>query len=229
MKFIFKSPNKQKRTRGIHAKKRTEWQNWREYLWPSMGWQALFRWLEIKIKRTKAGQDALSMGAAIGIFVTFIPWMGLQVILMWMLCQFLRGHFLTSVLVSLVGNPWTFPLIWLTSHQLGMVVLLREETQLPDTISISHVMGNMGYYWDTFLLPTTVGGAILGLACATATYYLVHFHVKSYQKARAAFLAHRRAEEQEKRRLRDVAKDVAIGTGAKIKDILPKKEKEEDA
>ena len=34
-----------------------------------------------------------------------------------------RGNYLAAVVGTLVGNPWTFPLIWLASYQLGHLLL----------------------------------------------------------------------------------------------------------
>ncbi len=211
--------NKKKRRRGVHTKKRTVWQKYTEYLWPSMGVNAFLRWLEIRIKRTPEGRDKVAMGAAVGMFATFIPLVGLQVLLMLGLCKLLRGNFWVSVLISFLGNPWTFPFIWLVSYQLGMAILFREGSIIPDDISLWHVVDNMGFYFDAFIWPTLVGGLPLGLLMAIITYYVVRFNVRSYQRARTAFLARRRAEEKEKRlKLHQMATEKMKDAAGKLKD-----------
>lgn len=217
---LFVGVNKKKRRRGVHTKKRTPWQKFSEYLWPSMGLNAFLRWIEIRIKRTPEGRDKTAMGAAAGVFATFIPLIGLQVLLMYGLCKLFRGHFWVSLLVSFIGNPWTFPFIWLVSYQLGMAILFRDGSTIPTAdISLFHVIENSSFYWNAFIWPTLVGGVPLGLLLSILTYYVVRFNVRSYQRARLAFLARRRAEEKEHRqKLTAVAAEKLKDTATKIKD-----------
>ena len=35
----------------------------------------------------------------------------------------LRGNYLAAVVGTLVGNPWTFPVIWVMTYQLGHFLL----------------------------------------------------------------------------------------------------------
>jgi uncharacterized protein (DUF2062 family) len=55
----------------------------------------------------------------VGVFVVFTPFVGLQLIMCILLAWMLRGSVLAAIMGSLVGNPLTYPPIWIATYSLG--------------------------------------------------------------------------------------------------------------
>jgi uncharacterized protein (DUF2062 family) len=52
---------------------------------------------------------------------------GLHFILSALLAVVLRGNIVASAIGTIVGNPWTFPIIWAGSYRLGALLLGSNE------------------------------------------------------------------------------------------------------
>jgi len=191
MKFFFSVKNNRKR--GVHAEKRYHiFHHLREWFWPSMGWVSLARWMEIKMKRTPGSAHKIALGFACGAFISFTPFMGLHILLGAGVAWLIGGSLWVSALGTIVGNPWTFPFIWAWSYKFGNFILGVE-----NHIAFSEVMGtiksidsfqtlwkNLSFYWDTILLPMTVGGMPTGVLVGLAFYLTIKFNIESWRKAR---------------------------------------------
>jgi len=219
VRTVFKV-NKKQRKRGRHTKKRLHvGHRWSEVFWPSMGVAALLRWAELRIKRSKGSTHYVAMGAAIGVFISFTPYLGTQIATMFLLCYLLKGSFVISVIVSIiVGNPWTFPFVFAWTYSLGQFILYQEIHDFdPKFLIESFNLSNMRVLWDEYLLPMTVGGVPSGIVAGSLAYIVIYLHIESYRKARSAFLKRRREQNKEKREL--------IKKGfEKMKDMMSKDE-----
>ncbi|MDD9912171.1 MAG: DUF2062 domain-containing protein [Alphaproteobacteria bacterium] len=184
---------KKKRLRGLHKRKRnTSWQHVREYIWPSMGLLPFLRLLELKIKRQKEGLHPVALGAAIGVFVSFLPIVG-QMFLSMLLAMLLRGNAVVAFICSFIGNFWTFPIIFTWSYNIGNLLLRVPEPQpFPPINEFLNVIINIGEIGWSLFLPTFVGGLILGSVAAIISYFFVRANIASYQIARRRFLEHRK-------------------------------------
>lgn len=190
---------KKKRTRGTHSKRRkTTWLAVREYLWPSIGWLAYLRWTEIRIKRRAGSAHNIAMGFACGAAVSFTPFLGFHFILAALFAWILRGNILASAIGTIIGNPWTFPFIWLTTFELGKAILgtHRDGVEMPenlDKLTFSQVWDNFSHYFDSFILPMTAGGIPLGLAAGVILYWFTRLNIENYRRAREEMLRRKRS------------------------------------
>lgn len=200
MKLFFKTSRN--RERGKHKKRRRDWlDHLREWIWPSMGIQAFLRLSEIRIKRYPRNRHRVVLGLAIGIFVSFLPFVGAHLLLVAFLCLLLRGQFIPGVIGTLVGNPWTFPIIWLWTYELGHFILGNKNVAvLPTEFSVTEVWSNLAFFWEMYLWPMTVGGVPTGIVAAVVAYYLVTINMASYQMARSKFLQKRKQERKKRQR-----------------------------
>lgn len=55
-----------------------------------------------------------------------MPLMGLHFVLSALFAFAVRGSIIASAFGTVVGNPWTFPLIWLGTYRLGILLLGRD-------------------------------------------------------------------------------------------------------
>lgn len=195
MKLFFQV-NKKKRTRGRHAKRRFAWlHHIQEYIWPSIGFSAFLRYMEIKLKRARGSSHAIALGFSMGAFVSFTPFMGLHAVIAIMLALPFGGSALMAVIGTVVGNPWTFPFIWVSSYKLGNFILGRTEfSELPTSLSFEHVWGDLAMYSDAYILPMFIGGAPIGALVATFFYVILFTNLNNYRTNREKYLKERRSK-----------------------------------
>ena len=121
--------------------------------------------------------------------------MGLHFILAAVLAAAVGGNLIASALGTFFGNPLSFPLIWLSTYNLGGVMLGREQKSeinisLPEGFW-SRVMTEpglaMGQFWEIVgpvFVPMLVGGIPLGLMFAIIAYFPVKTAVETFQERR---------------------------------------------
>jgi len=166
-------------------------------LWPRRGLQRGWRYLWHRVTRISATPHTIALGVAIGAFVSFTPFLGLHFLIAGLIALALGGSILASALGTAVGNPLTFPFIWLASYNLGAMLLgyrqrSRIHIDLPDNM-FTLMLSQPGIVWrafwaavDPYIVPMTVGGIPLGLACGFAVYIIVRSAVAGYQHRRRA-------------------------------------------
>jgi len=181
----------------------TFWQRLLIVLWPRRGLQRGWRYLWHRMARISATPHTIALGAAAGAFASFTPFMGLHFIIAGAIALALGGSILASALGTAVGNPLTFPVIWLSTYNLGALLLgYRQRTRLniemPDDMLIllfSEPTAVWRAFWsaiDPYLVPMTVGSIPLGIACGLAVYLVVRSAVAGYQRRRQARLCRER-------------------------------------
>jgi uncharacterized protein (DUF2062 family) len=95
----------------------------RTALWPRRSWARSIRYIGLRLKRLPASPHRIALGFAVGVFVVFTPFLGLQLIICILLAWMLRGSVLAAVMGSLVGNPLTYPPIWIATYSLGIMII----------------------------------------------------------------------------------------------------------
>lgn len=86
----------------------------------------------IQLKRLKGTPYSIAAGFACGVAISFTPFIGFHLILAAITAWLIRGNIVSSAIGTLIGNPWTFPFIWIA-------VLSTGHFFLGDTISSDHV------------------------------------------------------------------------------------------
>ena len=167
------------------------------FLWPQRGLQRGWRYLWHRMTRISATPHTIALGAAVGAFASFTPLLGLHFFIAAALALALGGSVLASAVGTAVGNPLTFPFIWLASYNLGAMLLgYRQRTRiridLPEDTAVL-LFTDPGEVWrafwsaiDPFFVPMLVGGIPLGVACGLAVYVVVRSAVAGYQRRRQA-------------------------------------------
>lgn len=93
--------------------------------WPQGGWKRYGNYLLLRLHRLKGTPRSIAAGVACGVAISFTPFVGFHMILAAATAWLVRGNILASALGTIIGNPWTFPFIWLSvlytgRHMLGM-------------------------------------------------------------------------------------------------------------
>ena len=226
--FLFKVPKR--RPRGLHRRRRLHfWHHSREWIWPSMGIKPTLRWMELKIKRSRGTAYKAAMGAAIGVGVCFTPFFGFHVILIYLLTKLLRASFLVGLVISFVGNPWTFPFITLWTYELGHWLLGNDgghQPALETAPGFQDIFSNYVYFWNEYIWPMTVGGLPTALVVGAIVFFTLRGNIRRYQKyriqrIRAARQRNKeRAEESRVAVLAEKIKETGHAATDKVKTIL---------
>ena len=156
-----------------------------------MGWRRMGVYLVKRLTRLPGTPHSIAAGFACGTAISFTPFMGLHTVLSVLLSFLVRGNYLAAMAGTLVGNPWTFPFIWVASAKLGHALLGGATPALaqPHLHGLFHEVGAL-------LWPMTVGGVPLGALAAVVVYFPILRMVAAYQTARR----HRRERRQAERR-----------------------------
>ena len=91
----------------------------RDFVWPRSGWRRSTEYLRHRIFRLPGGPYAIAAGVACGAAVSFTPFVGFHFVLAALLAWLLRANIVASAVGTAVGNPWTFPFIWVWVYELG--------------------------------------------------------------------------------------------------------------
>lgn len=158
------------------------WQRLHDWLWPRIGWRRLGRYTAHRLTRMRGTPHNIAAGFACGAAISFTPFLGLHIALSVLLAMLVRGNYLTAAIGTVVGNPWTFPVIWVSSYKLGHLLLGTAPTGTRHLmpLTLEHLVENL----HALLLPMTVGSIPMAIAVWLAFYFPLVRLVAAFQKAR---------------------------------------------
>lgn len=82
-----------------------------------------FKKMLIQLKRLKGTPYSIAAGFACGVAVSFTPFIGFHLILAAITAWVIRANVVSSAIGTLIGNPWTFPFIWIMVLSTGRFIL----------------------------------------------------------------------------------------------------------
>lgn len=150
-------------------------------LWPRGGWRRSGAYVAHRLRRLPGTPYRIAAGFASGAAVSFTPFIGLHFVLAALLALVVRGNIIAAAIGTAVGNPWTFPFIWLWIYSLGRWFLGGDSlTALPDDLSFQHIFENP----LEVLLPMVVGGVPTAIVAWFVFFWPAQRMVAGYQRAR---------------------------------------------
>ena len=155
----------------------------REWLWPKSGWIRAGKYVFHRLIRLDDGPRTIAVGMACGAFASASPFVGTHFITAGILALIFRGNIIASTLGTWVGNPITFPFIWLLTYQIGLIVLGQETTgELPDIGASLTDTASEGIL-TTIIYPMLIGALPVGSFLALFTCFPTLWAVKGYKLA----------------------------------------------
>lgn len=159
----------------------TRFQRLREILWPRMTWRRVASYYKRRMARLPGTPHSIAAGFAAGAAVSFTPFMGLHFLLGALLAYVIRGNLIASAVGTAVGNPWTFPFIWLAIYEIGTGILPDHGGHVPfDQISLSYLWDHVG----DVLLPMMLGGLVLSVIVWPLFYFPLVRMIEKFRRAR---------------------------------------------
>lgn len=175
------------------------WRRLRGWLWPDIGWRRLGIYLVKRVTRLPGTPHSIAAGLACGTALSFTPFIGLHAVLSVLLSFVVRGNYLAAVAGTFVGNPWTFPVIWVTTYQLGHFML----GSTPSRVAPEPELTSRWQEIRSLIWPMTLGGVPLGALAGLAVYLPSVRLIAAYQEARRRRRERRRAERLSKLKITD--------------------------
>jgi len=93
------------------------------------GLQNFLRKIIRKLESLKGNNRSIADGFATGAAVSFTPFVGFHLIIALIWAKIMKQNGVAAALGTIVGNPWTFPLIWYADLHLGKIILIRETAE----------------------------------------------------------------------------------------------------
>lgn len=173
-------------------KKRNWWQLFSAFIWPRGGVGRGLSYLRHRLARLPDTPHRIAAGLAAGVAASLTPFIGLHFLLAALIAYITRGNLIASAIGTAVGNPWTFPFIWLFTYKLGVKALGMPASARPFAdLTWTTIIENPMALFGPVLGPMLLGAIPLALLGWWLTYWLVKRLVTYYRARRAARLAAR--------------------------------------
>jgi uncharacterized protein len=173
------------------------WGRLRELMWPRSGWQRASRYLGHRLKRLPGTPHYIAAGFASGAAISFTPFVGFHFVLSALLSWILRGSIVAAAVGTVVGNPWTFPFIWVWTYKLGNW-LRGDPTRASDLpkaeLGVTYMLQHpeAGSLLERIFLPMSIGGILTALVVWFAVYLPLRKGIDAYRQHRRGLLARAR-------------------------------------
>jgi uncharacterized protein (DUF2062 family) len=121
------------------------------------------------------------MGMAVGVFVAVTPTIPFHTIIALILAYTLNVSKPAAVIGGWFSNPITIPPLYYGSYKLGMLLLGRSDS-LDLSLHSVQVLFKQG---TDVMAAMIIGGAVLGIAPAIASYFVTRYFVRRVHARRA--------------------------------------------
>ena len=131
----------------------------------------------LKLVRVKDSQDKLAIGFACGSMVSFSPFIGFHFLLAVIFAYIFRGNIVASLIGTFVGNPFTFPFIWIFIYKVGNLFFKNEQNS-PIELNFQSLF-DQGY---DILIPMLIGSLVVSIPVWFISYFTVKFLMSTFKK-----------------------------------------------
>ena len=131
----------------------------------------------LKLIRVKDSQDKLAIGFAFGSMVSFTPFIGFHFLLAIFFAYIFRGNIVASLIGTFVGNPFTFPFIWIFIYKVGNFFFKNDKN-----FSLEFTFQSLFDRGYDILLPMLIGSVIVSIPIWFISYFTVKFLMSSFKK-----------------------------------------------
>ncbi|GER06360.1 hypothetical protein GCM10007972_00860 [Iodidimonas muriae] len=160
------------------------WQKVRQGLWPKSGWSRAARYVWHRLARLKDSAHGVAAGVASGVAISFTPFMGFHLIGAMGIALAARGNVIAAWIGTLIGNPWTFPFIWVAIYRLGSWMIGNRMDEGAHHLSFDLLVHHPTAALGPLLLPMAIGGLPIALISWFVSYWLVRRSIERFQAAR---------------------------------------------
>ena len=175
--------------------RRREAPNWMErlrvWVWPRNSWSRSARYFGKRVMRLTATPHVVAIGFAAGVFASFTPFVGLHFLISFVIAFFVGGNMIAAALGTMIGNPISFPLIWVSTYNVGSLILGQEPRDFDAAALSRGVLQNSMETLLPILKPMLIGCLPIGGLIGLVFYFVVRAAVSTYQNGRKERLKER--------------------------------------
>ena len=176
------------------------------FFWPESGLRRFSRYLGHRVARMPGSPWSIAAGFACGAAISMTPLVGLHIALAVLIAWVIGANMVAAAFGTVVGNPWTFPFIWIWTLELGSWIVGSGPgagqvdfaalfgSLLEDILSL-----DMSRFYETswpVLKPMLVGGGVMAVLTWLATCFLLLRLIRTYQERRKRRHAARRVRDE---------------------------------
>ena len=131
----------------------------------------------LKLIRVKDTKKKLAIGFACGSMVSFSPFIGFHFFLAVIFAYIFRGNIVASLIGTFVGNPFTFPFIWIFIYKVGNI-FFKNDQNFSLELNFKSLF-DQGY---DILIPMLIGSLIVSIPIWFISYFTVKFLLETFKK-----------------------------------------------
>jgi len=163
----------------------------RGLIWPRKGFLRTFTYFRKRILRLSASPHAIALGVALGVAISWTPFLGFHIMMAIAISYVLRGSVIAATLGTGFGNPVTFPFIWGLSWELGTAMLGGGEAVGREHIDLLAMFQKLHFseLWTPVIEPMLVGCLPPALISGALVYLLTFYGARSFRARRRERLA----------------------------------------
>ncbi len=131
--------------------------------------QKIFRFIKLqkyRIIKIKDFPESVAVGIAWGSSVSFTPLLGFHLVICYLGTWLMRGNLIAATVGTIVGNPWTFPLIFYIDYKVGTTILYSNIDNYEFKISFFLT------HFEELFYPTLLGSIPLALIVWFASFHI---------------------------------------------------------
>jgi len=162
----------------------------------------VLRFIKFRILHVDDSPERIARGIAVGVFIGYLPLMGIQMVLAWATAALFKANKVMAVLGAWISNPATAIIIYYPSYRLGRWLLgfthykpeidpEQMEDLIETTLSFYRLLvefHSMAFWKEVSSalmnigLETFIGGTIIGLIAAKIAYWLSYYGVVNHRR-----------------------------------------------
>ena len=163
----------------------------RGLVWPRKGFLRTFTYFRKRILRLSASPHAIALGVALGVAISWTPFLGFHIMMAIAASYVLRGSVIAATLGTGFGNPVTFPFIWGLSWEFGTAMLGGPGTAQGQPVDLLAMFQKLHFseLWTPVIEPMLVGSLPPALVSGVLVYLLTFYGARSFRARRSERLA----------------------------------------
>lgn len=168
-------------------------------------------WVAVyKLARDKDPPERVALGLALGIFVGFLPIMGIQMAVVSIFALPLRANLKAAIAGVWISNPITFIPLYYANYRFGLLFWPAKGASKESFVKALEAAADFSWsaVWDSLtslfdmgthiLVPLWIGSAVLGLLFSVPTYIVTKRLVIKYRARREASRIRKQIKKQQK-------------------------------
>jgi uncharacterized protein (DUF2062 family) len=157
-------------------------------------WAPGLRQAGSRLVHLRASPHEIALGCALGAFVSITPLLGVQMLLAMIFAFVLRASVPAAIAGTFVGNPLSWPFIWISTYAMGLQMVGLESSFDPAAVqrniqllwaalldpSPRLIDATASLFWP-LLWPMLAGSVPIGLLTAAIVYYISRNAVRGWR------------------------------------------------